>query len=62
VAGPMPAPIPRLRGMQRGQLLLEAESRARLHQVLAAWVPILKTLAPKQRIHWSIDVDPVDLY
>ncbi len=62
VAGPMPAPIPRLRGMQRGQLLLEAESRARLHQVLAAWVPILETLAPKHRIRWSLDVDPVDLY
>ncbi len=62
VAGPMPAPIPRLRGMQRGQLLLEATSRARLHQVLAAWVPIVETLAPKHHTRWSLDVDPVDLY
>ncbi len=62
VAGPMPAPISRLRGQQRGQLLLEAESRARLHQVLTTWVPALEALTPRHHTRWSLDVDPVDLY
>ena len=60
--GPMPAPMPRRAGMQRGQLLLSADERARLHALLADWIAAVRTLREARRVRWSLDVDPIDLY
>jgi primosomal protein N' (replication factor Y) len=60
--GPMPAPMPRRAGMQRAQLLLSAEERARLHAFLPEWIARLRALSEARRVRWSIDVDPIDLY
>lgn len=60
--GPMPAPMPRRAGSQRGQLLLSAVERARLHAFLPPWLARLRELREARRVRWSIDVDPVDLY
>ncbi len=62
VAGPMPAPMPLRAGRHRGQLLLEADLRSRLHAVLRPWQQQLPTLPSARRVRWSIDVDPIDLY
>jgi primosomal protein N' (replication factor Y) len=60
--GPMPAPMPRRAGMQRGQLLLSAEERARLHALLPDWIAAVRALREARRVRWSLDVDPIDLY
>ncbi len=60
--GPMPAPMPRRAGLQRGQLLLSADERARLHALLPDWVAQLRVLPLARRVRWSLDIDPVDLY
>jgi primosomal protein N' (replication factor Y) len=60
--GPLPAPMPRRAGSQRGQLLLSAVERARLHAFLPAWLARVRELPQTRRVRWSMDVDPVDLY
>ena len=56
ILGPAPAPMPRLAGRHRQQLMLMADRRRTLHQALAA---IAGTEAPRS-LRWSIDVDPED--
>jgi primosomal protein N' (replication factor Y) len=60
--GPMPAPMPRRAGLQRGQLLLSADERTRLHAFLPDWIASVRTLREVRRVRWSLDVDPADLY
>ncbi|MBS0589200.1 MAG: primosomal protein N' [Proteobacteria bacterium] len=60
--GPMPAPMPRRAGLQRGQLLLGATERAHLHAFLPNWISNVRALREARRVRWSLDVDPVDLY
>jgi primosomal protein N' (replication factor Y) (superfamily II helicase) len=60
--GPMPAPMPRRAGLHRGQLLLSAEERSRLHAFLPGWLALLRECAEARRVRWSLDVDPIDLY
>ncbi|MHA6204749.1 primosomal protein N' [Dyella soli] len=62
IAGPMPAPMPLRAGRHRGQLLIEADSRSKLHTALRPWYRTLATLPSVRRVRWSLDVDPIDLY
>jgi primosomal protein N' (replication factor Y) len=62
IAGPMPAPMPLRAGRHRGQLLVEASSRARLHAFLRPWQHALAALPAVRKVRWSLDVDPIDLY
>ena len=62
VAGPMPAPMPLRAGRHRGQLLLEADTRGALHEVLRPWALQLAAMPSSRRVRWSLDVDPIDLY
>jgi primosomal protein N' (replication factor Y) len=62
IAGPMPAPMPLRAGRQRGQLLLEAANRRELHAALRPWAAQLARLPTARKVHWSLDVDPIDLY
>src|ERR1700754_2915849 len=62
IAGPMPAPMPLRAGRHRGQLLVEASSRARLHAFLRPWQHALVALPAVRKVRWSLDVDPIDLY
>ncbi len=62
VLGPVPAPMERLAGRYRAQLLLQASSRAALQRLLAAAVPGFDKLPTARKVRWSIDVDPVDLF
>lgn len=56
VAGPAPAPLERLRGQWRHQLLLRCDSGQRLRRLVRGALP----KAPKG-IDWVVDVDPYDL-
>ena len=62
VLGPMPAPMPRRAGLQRGQLLLSADERARLQAFLPGWLALVRAVPEARRVRWSLDVDPLDLY
>lgn len=56
----VPAPIFRIAGRYRGQLLLQAASRVAMRRFLARWHPTLNTHKPIP-VRWVIDVDPVEL-
>lgn len=55
----VPAPMARLAGRERAQLLVQAESRGVLQQFLQAWNTAMTALKARQ-IRWSLDVDPLD--
>ncbi|MBT8144991.1 MAG: primosomal protein N' [Gammaproteobacteria bacterium] len=59
--GPAAAPMARRAGQYRAQVLLQGERRA-LHSYLRPWVDAVAALPESRRVHWSVDVDPVDLY
>lgn len=62
VMGPAPAPMERLGGRYRAQLLIQAERRARLNACLKDLTGFINSLSEARRTRWSIDVDPVDLF
>ncbi len=59
--GPVPAPMERRAGRYRAQLLLQADRRSDLQQMLKRWLPQLQQDKTARRVRWSIDVDPVDM-
>jgi len=60
--GPVPAPMERRAGRYRAQVMIQAEQRAPLHQLLGPLAPLLETLKSARRVRWSLDVDPIDLF
>ena len=60
IAGPLPAPLPRRAGLDRGQLLVASTSRSTLHRALTPWHAALAALPAARHVRWSLDVDPVD--
>lgn len=54
--GPIPAPLGRLAGRLRYQLMILATHRTQLHRALH---PLINVKPPRQ-VRWSIDVDPYD--
>ena len=61
VHGPLPAPMPRRAGYQRGQLLVESATRASMQAFLPVWLEQLRALPGTRKLRWSIDVDPVEM-
>ena len=59
ITGPGPAPIERLRGMYRMQLLVRSAGRRRLVETVAAALLPFETTSARRSIH--VDVDPVSL-
>jgi len=57
---PVPAPVRRVAGRERGHLLVQSSSREELHSFLDAWQPCLAQ-AHAGRIRWALDVDPLEL-
>lgn len=60
--GPVPAPMERLGGRHRAQLLFISSQRKPLHQLLHALCYNLEQMPGARQVRWSLDVDPVDLY
>jgi primosomal protein N' (replication factor Y) len=56
------APMEKRAGRYRAQLLLGAEARAALREVLAPWLAWLESWPESRKVRWSIDIDPVDMY
>ncbi|MEZ0316695.1 MAG: primosomal protein N', partial [Methylophilaceae bacterium] len=60
VYDPVRPTMERLKGMERGQLLLQANTRQALQGLLRNWVPELRTNKLAARIRWAVDVDPLE--
>jgi primosomal protein N' (replication factor Y) (superfamily II helicase) len=59
VFDPVPALLARIAGLERGQLLVQSDSRAQLQRFLADWQPRLTELGERS-VRWAIDVDPLE--
>lgn len=62
ILGPVPAPMARRAGQFRFQLLLQSSQRKDLHHLLDRAIPQFSQLKQANKVRWSLDVDPVDLY
>ncbi|MFC3034138.1 primosomal protein N' [Pseudoalteromonas fenneropenaei] len=60
--GPLPAPMERIAGKFRYQLHLQADARNLLHHYLAQLADYINSHPLANRIRWSIDVDPMDMF
>ena len=50
----------RLKSMERGQLLLQANSRGALQRLLKNWMPEIKGFLLANKVRWSLDIDPLE--
>jgi primosomal protein N' (replication factor Y) len=60
--GPVPAPMERKAGKFRGQLLIQSGQRKMLHQLISHLIKDVELNKKAQRLRWSIDIDPQELY
>lgn len=60
VYDPVRPQMERLKGMERGQLLMQADSRPALQRLLRALVPQLRAHALSPKVRWAVDVDPLE--
>jgi primosomal protein N' (replication factor Y) len=59
VFDPTPAPMTRVAGLERAQLLIQSASRLSLQHFLSHWRPQLAAIKPRVA-RWSLDVDPLE--
>lgn len=59
VYDPIPMALMRVADRERAQLLVEADTKARLNRFLRLWYPAVVSL--KSAVRWTMDVDPVDV-
>jgi primosomal protein N' (replication factor Y) len=57
---PIRPQMERLKGMERGQLLLQANNRAALQRFLKMWMPQIRELPTATKIRWGLDIDPLE--
>jgi primosomal protein N' (replication factor Y) len=62
ILGPVSAPMERLAGRYRAQLLFQSRNRQPLYRLLQALRDELEASAAARRVRWSIDVDPIELF
>lgn len=60
--GPLPAPMEKRAGRYRWQLILLARDRRNLHAVMRDWMPKVIKLKSVNKVRWSIDIDPLDMF
>ena len=61
VLGPAHAPMEKIAGRYRSQLLFSSQDRQALHRLLAWLRPALEQLPSSRKVRWSLDVDPHDM-
>lgn len=59
VFDPVPMALQRLAGVERAQLLVEADRRAPLQAFLRTWIDGLR--AKRSRLRWQVEVDPQEI-
>ncbi|WP_327124987.1 hypothetical protein [Nitrincola sp. A-D6] len=61
-SGPFPSPMEKRAGLYRAQLLIQSRQRGDLHQLLLRILTFLVQHKARNKVRWSIDVDPLDSY
>lgn len=59
--GPAPASMQRRAGRHHYQLLLLCQQRQPLHKLLNTWLAEVARLPGQHRVHWCVDVDPLQV-
>ncbi len=57
---PLRPQMERLNNMERGQLLLQANNRKALQQLLRQWMPQLRAHKLANKVRWMLDIDPIE--
>ena len=60
--GPLPSPMEKRAGMHRAQLMIYAQQRKNLHQLLSNLCWYLEQNKEARKVRWSLDVDPADTF
>jgi primosomal protein N' (replication factor Y) len=60
VYDPVRPQMERLKGMERGHLLMQAGSRQAVQALLRNWVPGLRENVLGAKVRWAVDVDPLE--
>jgi primosomal protein N' (replication factor Y) len=58
--GPTPALMERRQGQYRMQLLLQSNNRVTLHKAIGERIHLIENFLLKNRVRWSLDIDPQD--
>ena len=59
---PVSSPMERIAGRYRAQLLIKSSERSMLHKLLRTWLNQVTDSKISQRVKWSLDVDPMDMF
>ena len=59
--GPIPASMPKRKGKHRMQLLIQSNERQSLQKLLKIILPEVEKIPLKNRVRWSLDVDPLEM-
>ncbi|MCY4148785.1 MAG: primosomal protein N' [Gammaproteobacteria bacterium] len=62
IMDPVDSPILRIDEWHRFQLLVNSTTRAHLHQLLKHWVYSVESIPNNQKLRWSLDIDPMEMY
>ena len=62
IFGPLPAPMTRKAGRFRSQLLVRSDQRRPLHRILQQLCSLAEQHPLGNKVRWSIDVDPSDMF
>jgi primosomal protein N' (replication factor Y) (superfamily II helicase) len=57
---PVRPQMERLKGMERGHLLVQAKSRVEMQSLLRVWIPQLRAQKLSNKLRWSLDIDPLE--
>ena len=57
---PLRPQMERLKGMERAQVLLQANSRGAMQRLLILMMPQIRKLPNVSKIRWSLDIDPLE--
>ena len=57
---PVRPQMERLKGMERGHLLLQAQSRTQLQRLLQSLMPLIRVDKLAAKIRWALDIDPLE--
>ena len=60
VYDPVRPQMERLKGLERGQLLMQSDNRGALLRLLRTLVPQLRAHALSPKVRWAVDVDPLE--
>ncbi len=62
VMDPISSPMEKLAGKFRAQLLIKADQRKSLHELLAHWLKEIENSPASRKVRWSIDIDPMEMF